>query len=432
MKKSNEAELSDEELVAQLASLCARDSQTKAEIVTYLIEVEERRLHLRMACSSMFDFCTRKVKMSKNTAFLRIAAARLARRHPCLLAAITRGGLHLSTLMLLRNHLTESNAEDLLAVVSGKSFREVEVLLAARAPKPDIVAALVRLPEQATFPSAAGASAPAPRKPAARIAPLSPSRFALHVTVSEEIHDKLEHAKELMRHRNPNGDIEVILDCALNALLRILKKERLGNVERPRRGRGAKPGAISDGTRREVFERDGEQCTFVASNGDRCPARGFLELDHVRARALGGNGDPSNVRVLCRPHNRFHAEEVFGREHVERAIDSGRRESSEPAGAAPSTVAANDIDSGRRESSEPASEGSSPVTANSIDSGRRECLDPRPQTDGRAQALAGLIHLGFMRGEATRALDAVLTRRGRAPAGHELPDVLREALGILT
>ena len=75
---------------------------------------------------------------------------------------------------------------------------------------------------------------------------------------------------------------------------------------------------MSAGVRREVFERDGEQCTFVDELGRRCPARAFLELDHRTPRALGGTGDATNLSVKCRGHNLLAAELVFGREHIEK------------------------------------------------------------------------------------------------------------------
>ena len=72
--------------------------------------------------------------------------------------------------------------------------------------------------------------------------------------------------------------------------------------------------------RREVFARDGAQCTFVDAEGHRCPARGYLELDHIDAHALGGPDTVANLRVRCRAHNAWHAAQVFGQAHVERQI----------------------------------------------------------------------------------------------------------------
>jgi 5-methylcytosine-specific restriction endonuclease McrA len=68
--------------------------------------------------------------------------------------------------------------------------------------------------------------------------------------------------------------------------------------------------------RREVFARDGEQCTFTDDHGARCPSRTLLELDHIESRARGGSDEASNLRVRCRAHNVLHAEAVFGRAHV--------------------------------------------------------------------------------------------------------------------
>ncbi len=86
----------------------------------------------------------------------------------------------------------------------------------------------------------------------------------------------------------------------------------------------AKPRSIPRSARREVFERDGEQCSFVSKAGVRCDARAFLELDHVHPKALGGVEAASNLRVLCVTHNRLAAERVFGRDHIRRKIRESR------------------------------------------------------------------------------------------------------------
>ena len=96
--------------------------------------------------------------------------------------------------------------------------------------------------------------------------------------------------------------------------------------DRGERRRGHIPIAI----RREVFARDGNQCTFVDAEGHRCPARGYLELDHVDPKALGGDDTAENLRVRCRAHNLWHAAQVFGRAHVEERIHLRRRRCAAP------------------------------------------------------------------------------------------------------
>ena len=185
------SELSDDALMASLRDICTGARQLDVRFIAHLIEVEDRRLHLTAACSSLFDFCVRRLQMSEGAAFRRINAARLLRRFPRLAAHIEDGRVHLSTLVLLRDHLSESNVDELVAAASGKTKREVEELLARRAPRPDVPAKIRKLPAPSVAstvePGASlfdrAASAAAPPRPAARIEPLSAARYKVQLTV---------------------------------------------------------------------------------------------------------------------------------------------------------------------------------------------------------------------------------------------------------
>jgi hypothetical protein len=110
------------------------------------------------------------------------------------------------------------------------------------------------------------------------------------------------------------------MDRALDLLLAEIEKTKFGKTDHPKPARPAKPGSVTQAARREVAARDGEQCTFVDAQGRRCPARGFLEVDHVTPKALGGSGASENLRLLCAAHNRLEAEHCFGQEYIERQI----------------------------------------------------------------------------------------------------------------
>ncbi len=417
-------ELSDDALVSQLAALCLEGHRLTARLVVYLIEVEERRLDSKAACTSMFDFCVRRLGMSEGAAFRRINAARLVKRFPGLLARIESGELRLSTLVLLRSHLThgdEAQAAALAAAVAGKTQREVEEVLARIEPRPDVPSSIAELPRphvQVEL-GARGPEAvvvPAPRTPRGRFEPLSESRFKVQLTASCELRDKLERARDLMSHRNPSGDLAVVVERAVDLLLDQLERERLGKATRPKRAstttatrldppraRGA-GGAIPRAVRREVFARDGEMCTFVDAEGRRCPSRTYLELDHVHSRALGGPDDTTNLRVRCRTHNRLHAEVIFGKEHVARAIDFRQRKSRR-------VTDVEEVESPGRCSREAVAEAER--TASDV-------------------ALRGLVSLGFARSDACRALDLVARRRGAFAEKLPVQDVLRDAIAALT
>src|SRR4051794_40963787 len=176
------ADLTDHELVSRLSALCLEGHALTARMIVHLIEVEERRLDLRAACTSMFDFCQRKFGMSEGAAFRRINAARLVKRFPSLLARIEKGELHLSMLVVLRPHLTDDNVEELAAAAAGKTQRQVEEMLARVAPKPDVPSTIVEVTARSND---AGATLfgdprvvpPPPAMPRARIAPLSEARY---------------------------------------------------------------------------------------------------------------------------------------------------------------------------------------------------------------------------------------------------------------
>src|SRR5690606_29199810 len=140
------AHLSDDELLGQLDSLVASERQQLARLLGFLAELEERRLHLARGYSSLFELCTTALHFSEGEAFRRIAAARLARRFPAVRRALARGEIHLTALVLLRDHLTESNHAELLAAARHKSKRDIQGLLAARFPRPDVPARIRRLP----------------------------------------------------------------------------------------------------------------------------------------------------------------------------------------------------------------------------------------------------------------------------------------------
>lgn len=288
--------LSTTALLHGLTALLRNERRTLARLLAHLIEVEERRVHLELACSSLTDFCVRKLGLSEHEAYRRINAARLARRFPVILRLIEEGRLHLSALAVLRDYLTEENHAELLRDASGKSTRQLQELLAER----------FRGGQTCLDDS------------------LLPTRYRVQLTASAELKAKLERATQLMRHRCPDGDLAAVVDRALDLLIPALEKERFGKTPRPRTPRGAKSAYVTRAVRREVFARDGEQCTFVSEAGERCPARTFLEFDHVRPKALGGTGDATNVRLLCRSHNQLEAERRFGRMHVAEKVSSRR------------------------------------------------------------------------------------------------------------
>ncbi len=103
----------------------------------------------------MFAYCTDALGLCKSSAYRRIAAARVCRQYPEVFVRVAAGELQTSVLAALSRHLTPNNATGLFEVCSRKSCEQVEELLAARFPKPDVADSIRRLPSAG---SSAGSS----------------------------------------------------------------------------------------------------------------------------------------------------------------------------------------------------------------------------------------------------------------------------------
>lgn len=281
--------LSDDELLAEFERNDDDERKGLVRVISNLMEIEARGIHRTMAYSSLFDFCVRYRGWSEGRAYRRILAARLARRHPDLLGRLERGEIHLEALQAINKHVTPDNYESLIKAVSRRSKREINAILVDRFK--------IRIPVK------------------------------WQIDADEEMQAVMQNVANLTRHSHPNAERSDLVKSALKFWEAHLLRKRHGKTDRPqKKPRPAKKGHVTNAVRRTVYERDDAQCTFVDDRGQRCPARGFLELDHRKERARGGGDGADNVRVSCQQHNLAHAEKTFGREYVARRIALRRAE----------------------------------------------------------------------------------------------------------
>jgi hypothetical protein len=301
--------MSDDVLLARVVEMAGRSRRVEAELVWHLAEVDRRRLYLREACPSMHVYATARLHLSDAEAYLRITAARLVRRFPLVLSMLADGKVHLSAIAKLAPHLTEDNAKGLLGRAAHRSKREIELLVAEIAPRPDVPSRMRRLPSTPAARAPVGAAASRPdgvsncavayavvpsdaatptatptapviascgaptmvtEKPAptvaaaAVVAPLAPSRYRVQFTAGAELHDKIERARGLLRHQVPDGDLAVIFDRAMTLLVEDLERDRFAATRAPRKAvHEADPTPssrrIPDPIKRAVWVRDEER-----------------------------------------------------------------------------------------------------------------------------------------------------------------------------
>jgi len=369
MQKKTPHDLSDSELVAEVAHLAGVERRATAALIAHLAELDARGLYRGAGFPSMFVYCTQVLRLSEGGAYNRIEAARVARRFPIVLDLLEQGAPNIATVRLLAAHLTEENHGGLLAAASHKSKREVQELLAGLFPLPDVASSVRKVPVTAAGNAAITVKAPSPPPPLAPalaeapapvcpsvggsnetvlqlwppapprplITPLSADRYQVRFTASAATCEKLRLAQDLLRHAVPDGDPAEIFDRALTALLEDLGRRKFAATERPRGSREPSAGsrAIPAAVKRSVMTRDRGRCAFVADTGRRCGARGFVEFHHVVPYARGGPATVANIQLRCRAHNGYEAELDFGRRLVPGRVGSAQGQLEGPPDVAP-------------------------------------------------------------------------------------------------
>jgi hypothetical protein len=357
------AQLSDHDLVAEVGRLAQSEREETAALVAALSELDARRLYLAEGYASLFAYCTQRLHYSEHAAYHRIEAARAARRFPLVLERLREGELTLTAVGLLRPHLTEANHREVLDAARRQGKRAVEEIVARLHARPDVRAAVRRLPaprasaaerttptcgaptcgvpqvadpglldpggkqrclapQEATqelSPTRVDSGArqpclvddeatqelrPAPVRPPV-VRPLAPARYQVQMTVSAETHAKLRRAQDLLRHVVPNGDPAAVFDRALTLLVEHLERTRCAATKR----RGEPESSTGSAPRRPSRPTEARASVDAAGRSRHIPAavkRAVWARDGGRCAFVGPAGRCSERGFL-----EFHHREPF-------------------------------------------------------------------------------------------------------------------------
>jgi 5-methylcytosine-specific restriction endonuclease McrA len=331
----------DNALLGATSQLSAHDHRTTASLVAHLAEIDVRRLYLALGHPSMFAYVVETLHYSESAAYRRIQAARTARRFPRLFELMAEARLHLAAVCQLAPHLTDENFEELVGAASQRSKVELERWLEVRFAPPLLVAAEPRLVPGRVVPDQPAAHELVPGRvpPVVPPIPVPPPAIAPHVVLRlalpPAMEARLRYAQALLGHAVPGGDPVEVFGRALEALIRQLERRKFARTERPRKPRAkaearaaGRPRTVPAHVKREVWQRDEGRCAFVSAQGRRCSSHARLEFDHSVPVARGGTSRAEDLRLLCRAHNQFEAERVFGRAFMQRRREAARGERS--------------------------------------------------------------------------------------------------------
>ena len=249
------------------------------------------------------QFCTTE----EHVRLVEKAKALLARSRP----GVSLGELHRRALQLLVERLEKEQF-----AVTARSTRSASKRPKLREAKPPV----------ASDPSAADAAAPPERSgPVASTDPASahaPPTTAPRQRVSEP--DDQPRTAPRQRVSEPGDQPRTAPRqrvSAPHAPPPTAPRQRMSDtpaprIATPRQRRRARniPAAV----KRAVYARDAGCCSYVDQRGQRCGETRYLELDHLKPFAQGGEHVASNLALRCAAHNALAAEEAFGRDVIER------------------------------------------------------------------------------------------------------------------
>ncbi len=285
--------LTDTELTSSLDTLALRERENVVELLRHLIEFDSRKLYRELGYPSLFEYCTRRLKLSEGGACRRVSAARCLKDNPELEALLISGQVTLCTVATAAKSIEKKATT--LTEISGCSKKEVQSIVAACNP-------VATKPREIIKPVIV--EQPSKRE----------ERVKLEFSVTKETYEELKRIQS-------EFSIESGKPLSLEEVFEKLMKSRA--QKRPSRRirvRSSSSRYIPKVVKQEVFKRDQGQCSFVSKEGIRCCERKILHFDHIHPFGKGGLTQTSNLRLLCPAHNRLMAEQEFGSTFIQAQI----------------------------------------------------------------------------------------------------------------
>lgn len=277
----NVGHLNDEKLLVSFEHLVKSERKITHHILKCIAEIDKRRLYLKFAFSSLFDFLNKKYGYSPAAAMRRIDGARLLREIPELAEKIETGKVNLTQAASIQAASRTSYKENLIRV-------DTET-------KKELLHKIENSNQSET------------QSLLAKELDLSHSSFEKHrvhrdqsvtlnLNFSKDDITLMEKAKDLNTHSVPSGKWT-------DYFTYVSQKELKHLNGRSNASGGGK--ALSVNERKRIIS-ESQGCAFVDPvMGKRCGSFYQLQVDHIQPRWAGGGDEVANLQVLCGAHNRY-------------------------------------------------------------------------------------------------------------------------------
>lgn len=210
----------NEQLLATAVALVNQKARCDADLIRCMDEIDKQKAYLDKKCESLKEYCIKVLRLSRSGARKRLRIMKLARTFPVLierLEAPLGERVRLSCLDVLAAHITESNCEQLLAQVAGKTKREVEAFVAT-----------LSTYKKKTRPSANRSFEP-DLGDLLRVARLEPAGYRVEFRADPELYEDIERVRTMLNF--PAGDLAPVFAWTIKTVLGILTNREAANEE---------------------------------------------------------------------------------------------------------------------------------------------------------------------------------------------------------
>lgn len=292
------------ELDQRIKTLAQKERYVLCEILWTIKELDCRRIYLELGFPSLFEYLTKSVGYSAGSAQRRIDAARLLNELPEIAPRIQSGEITLSQVSLLQK-------------ASREVVRTQSIVVSAQ-DKKTLLEQMAHL-NQADSQLEVAAFFDLPIRQDTLLKTQADESVRVELTLSKELHEKIQRAQELLSHSLASADLVCFLEFVSE---RIIKQKTTirgkGESEKVERGmQGNSPSelscgkakftatvAVSASVYKSVLQKQ-QCCQFTNANGKQCTSRWHLQVDHIQPRWAGGGNEVENLQVLCAQHNRL-------------------------------------------------------------------------------------------------------------------------------
>lgn len=296
----------DNELNSIIKNLASEERKLTKEILLHIAEVDKRRLYLRMAYSSLFDYLRKEIGYSEGSAQRRIDAARLINKLPEVSNKIELGHIHLSQISKVQKICRQLKKETGKAVDVAIQKQIFEKIENQSSQQTDFM-----LANEFQLEVKANDKVIVQRDESQRV----------ELTFSKEEMEIIIKAQSLLSNKTGGGLKDTILEMAKKVVKQNVKNDKSkGLATEVKAGKekyaftatmAVANKAVPLKLKKEIRHRD-QSCQFIdLKTGRICGATKFLEVDHIKPKHQGGQNDKENLRMLCKSHNKYRYQKLL-------------------------------------------------------------------------------------------------------------------------